>query len=138
VYVKGLGRAFAEAEGLDGLWRVLIQAAERLGFESIELQLEPSAARALGPQALPPSFPLWRVPGRPAEARSSWAIPLRSEGQALGRLVLTRDLRQPAACDSSFVVEVVGTGLVPRLAGLLIEEHSQPAAVERSAHAAAR
>jgi len=138
VYVKGLKRAFAEAEGLDGLWRVLIQAAERLGFESLELQLEPSAARVLGPQSLPPSFPLWRAPGRPAEARSSWAIPLRSEGQALGRLVLTRDLRQPGACDSSFVVEAVGAGLAPRLAGLLADEQTDPAVAERTAHAAAR
>lgn len=138
VYVKSLKRGFGEAESLETLWRLLIQAAERLGFESIELQLEPGAARALSRQPLPLDFPIWRLAATPAEARSSWAIPLQADGPSLGRLVLTRDLRQPGACDSSFVVEAVIAGLAPRLASLLAEESSNSAPLEPTAHAVAR
>jgi len=139
VYVKGLRQGFAEAENLAALWRVLAEAAQRLGFESFELSLEPQVSRALRAHALPAGFPHWRASGPlpPATSSACWTIPLASEGRALGRLVLTRDLCQPAACDGAYVVEAVSQGLVPRLT-LLLEEPPDHQPAESPAQAVAR
>jgi UDP-GlcNAc:undecaprenyl-phosphate/decaprenyl-phosphate GlcNAc-1-phosphate transferase len=139
VYVKGLKRTFAEAESLDALWRLLSEAAERLGFESFELQLEPQAARELRRYASPPGFPAWRASATATGASSTarWTIPLATEGRPLGQLILTRDLCQPTGCDGAYVVEAVSLGFVARLA-LLLDEHVDPHPAERAAQAVAR
>jgi len=116
VYVKALANSFAEAEHPEALWRALTQAAESLGFDSVELRPGSAIPRTRL------NFVAWRSAALPAVTTAVWSIPLNVEGEAWGTLVFTRDLCVPVSFDGAYLLEAVSRGFAPCLATLCDQE----------------
>jgi UDP-GlcNAc:undecaprenyl-phosphate/decaprenyl-phosphate GlcNAc-1-phosphate transferase len=129
VYLASLAQRFAEADGVERLWAILIEAAGRLQFESVWLHIVRERSAVLG--ALKP---VWKAGARraPSGASATWTVPLATEGMTLGTLILTRAVTQPLQFDPTYLMNAVGQGFAARLRALI---ESSPAAARPPADA---
>jgi len=107
VYLASMADQFAAAEDQERLWALMTQVAQRLEFERIEMRVEgPEGSRSR----------VWEKGApRVSEPLAVWTVPLGSEGNALGTLVLTRDLSAAAQFDPAYLLNSLNQGFVPRL-----------------------
>ncbi len=115
VYLKDLGARFAAAADAPALRATLVEALERLGFSSFELQGERHVARLLPAWGAAEARPETPTPG------SIWRVPLHDGPRLLGLLLLYRPLVQ-APFEAELLVGALQARLACRLVALEAEQ----------------
>jgi UDP-GlcNAc:undecaprenyl-phosphate GlcNAc-1-phosphate transferase len=118
VYLKDLTGQMAQAAGLNELWDILLQAADRLGFHGVALDLGPRYSRQLT-VSTPARWHWRREETGVTEPLSTWTVPLVVEEESLGSLVLTRKLRKQPPFEDSYLLAALAEGFAPRLRQLV-------------------
>jgi hypothetical protein len=128
VYLRDLTGRMAQAAGLNELWDLLLQAANRLGFHGVALDFGPRYSWQLTLSTA--GRWNWRRE-QPEEKQplSTWSVPLIVEGESLGSVVLTRKLGKQPPFESSYLLAALAHGFAPRLRQLLASTET-PAAVD--------
>jgi UDP-GlcNAc:undecaprenyl-phosphate GlcNAc-1-phosphate transferase len=127
VYLRDLGIRFAQAADLRQLWHLLIEAATRLEFDSVELELPAGQRHSLADADDGPGG-RWRRKGTaPAGPCVTWSLPLAVEQQPVAHLVLVRGLDRQLPFDSAPLLAALNGGFAPRLHRLVaFEEEPRP------------
>jgi UDP-GlcNAc:undecaprenyl-phosphate GlcNAc-1-phosphate transferase len=116
VYLASLAQRFTDADGVERLWAILVEASARLQFERVELRMVSERAAVLGR-----IVPTWDADSPPAHsgASATWTVSLSTEGMSLGTLVLTRAIIQPVQFDPAYLMNALGQGFAARLRALI-------------------
>jgi UDP-GlcNAc:undecaprenyl-phosphate GlcNAc-1-phosphate transferase len=137
VHLQELARAFEQAENLEALWRALVECAERLRFERVELQLR--AERSAPSGGVRRLVPVWHAPNaaHPVGATDTWRVPLACDGRSLGCLLLVRRLADAVAFEPSYLIDALQQTFTFRLAALADLRQAERAAAPAT-HESAR
>jgi UDP-GlcNAc:undecaprenyl-phosphate GlcNAc-1-phosphate transferase len=127
VYLASLTQRFRACGDASRLWATLVEAANRLQFQRLELIEEGLALGVVGGRRSWEAAP----GGDDREPRSVWTVPLVLHGERRMTILLTRSLAVPLQFDPTYLLRALSSGFGARLNELQVAESVLPDAAAR-------